>query len=164
MSEAAHRPGDRARASVLVRVPPAEAFRLFTEELDQWWRRGPAYRLATEHPSRLSLEPRVGGRLLETLGERVETRATVTRWEPPRHLSLEWRAANFSAQERTFVEVEFEPRGKGTFVTVTHHGWSAIRPDHPVRHGEAAADFVGRMGLWWGELLSALRAHALPPS
>ena len=38
--------GDRARVSVLVRVPPEQAFRVFTEEIDAWWRRGPEYRVA----------------------------------------------------------------------------------------------------------------------
>ncbi len=33
-------PGDEASVSVLVKVPPASAFRSFTEDLDQWWRSG----------------------------------------------------------------------------------------------------------------------------
>jgi hypothetical protein len=30
------RPGDRARVTARVEVPPSEAFRIFTEEIDQW--------------------------------------------------------------------------------------------------------------------------------
>jgi hypothetical protein len=42
-------------------------------------------------------------------------------------------------------------------VTVTHRGWAAIRPDHPARHGQASAEFLRRLGLWWGEQLSSYR-------
>ena len=38
--------GDGAKVSVLVDVPPAEAFAMFTDEIDEWWRTGPAYRIA----------------------------------------------------------------------------------------------------------------------
>jgi len=156
-------PGDRACAAVLVRVVPEQAFRLFTEEIDLWWRRGPAYRNSADgHPSTLTLELGLGGRLLERIGEREEQRGTITRWEPPRHLSLEWRGTNFAPGERTTVEVDFEPRASGTFVTVTHSGWSSLRSDHPVRHGAETAVFIGRVGSWWGDLLTALRVHALP--
>jgi hypothetical protein len=44
--------------------------------------------------------------------------------------------------------------------TLEHHGWSTLRPDHPARHGQDTAAFVRMIGLWWGDLLSSLRAHA----
>jgi hypothetical protein len=31
---------DQVRVSVLVEVPPADAFRIFVEDIDLWWRRG----------------------------------------------------------------------------------------------------------------------------
>lgn len=164
MSGGERAPGDSARASVLVRVEAAEAFRIFTEEIDRWWRRGPAYRVAGRRPGILRLEPWVGGRLQESFetssGERVVQTGLVTRWEPPELLAFEWRATAFRPEERTLVEVRFEARGRGTLVTVTHSGWSAIPPDHPARHGLASAAFLRGMGLWWGELLTSLRAHA----
>jgi len=83
----------------------------------------------------------------------------VTRWEPPRHLGLEWRGANFKPDEKTLVEVTFEPSSDGTLVTVRHGGWSTLREDHPARHGLVGAAFSRTMGLWWGELLTSLREH-----
>lgn len=80
-------------------------------------------------------------------------------WEPPTRLVFEWRAAVSSPSERTEVDVEFAPSGNGTLVTVTHRGWNAIRPDHPARHGMDVAPFLRMMGLWWGDLLTALREH-----
>jgi len=55
--------------------------------------------------------------------------------------------------------VKFEPRNRGTNVTVQHRGWSALRQDHPVRHGKASAEFLRMMGMWWGELMTSLREH-----
>jgi len=157
-------PGDQARVSVLVAVPPAVAFRVFTEEIDQWWRTGMKYRVGGKHRSVIRIEPGVGGRLFESFetpaGTRVFDTGRVTAWEPPSRLVFEWRAKNFAPSEKTEVEVSFEPSASGTLVTVTHRGWSHIRPDHPVRHGEDVPGFVRTLGLWWGDLVSALREHA----
>jgi uncharacterized protein YndB with AHSA1/START domain len=165
MSRSAASPaGDRARASVLVRADIDDAFRVFTEEIDRWWRRGYAYRAAGMRRGVICLEPEVGGRLFESFedddGEtRVVETGRVIEWAPPVRLVFEWRAANFSTDEKTEVEVLFEAVARGTRVTVTHRGWSAIPPDHPARHGKDTVAFVRMMALWWGDLLSALREH-----
>ncbi len=155
--------GDQARVSVTVAVPPALAFRVFTEEIDLWWRRGLKYRVARGTDGILHLEPHVGGRLFESYataaGARVVESGRVTAWEPPARLVFDWRAVNFAPDERTEVEVRFEPSSGGTLVTVTHRGWSQIRKDHPARHGQETAAFVRMLGLWWGELMTALRQH-----
>jgi hypothetical protein len=52
------------------------------------------------------------------------------------------------------------PPGDGTLVTVHHRGWSALPEDHPARHGLTGAAFARMVGLWWGDLLTALREHA----
>jgi uncharacterized protein YndB with AHSA1/START domain len=162
MSSAAP-PGDQARVSVLVRVPPADAFRIFTEEIDSWWRGGLRYRIGKRR-SVVHLEPKLGGRLFESFetaaGPRVKETGLVTCFEPPSRLVLEWRAVNFAPDERTEVEVLFAPSPSGTLVTVLHRGWSKLRPDHPVRHGAEAAAFIRNMALWWGDLMTALREHA----
>jgi len=146
---------------VLVQVPPTEAFRIFTEEIDLWWRGGLKYRMGRKD-SVLQLEPRLGGRLFETVaGKIVHETGRITLWEPPNRLLLDWRVSNFTADEKTEVEVRFEPSPSGTLVTVQHRGFSRLRPDHPVRHGEEPSAFVRRMALWWGSLLSSLRECAL---
>lgn len=165
MSGEAAIPGDQARAGVLVAVPPEVAFRVFTAEIDQWWRRGLKYRVAGARRGILHLEPGVGGRLFESfeLGAKTKVIETgrVTVWEPPARLVFEWRAVNFAAGERTEVEVVFEGRASGTFVTVTHRGWAGIRGDHPARHGLEVGAFVRMMGMWWGELLAGLRVYVI---
>ena len=168
MKEPTSSPGDRARVSVLVAVPPDVAFRVFTEEIDQWWRRGLRYRVSGKGRGIMHLEPHVGGRLFEEIeskpgGSVIET-GRVTAWEPPARFALEWRNVNFSKTEKTFVDVSFEESPSGTLVTVTHSGWSAIRADHPARHGLDVPAFIRMNGMWWGEQLTSLREHAASSS
>lgn len=157
-------PGDQAKVSVSVAVPPAEAFRVFTEEIELWWRRGQRFRTAGHRRGIIRLEPGVGGRLFESFdgehGPRVLQTGEVTCWEPPARLVLRWRNVNFRPDEHTEVEVRFAAARSGTQVTVIHRGWSTIRPDHPARHGLAVEAFVRMMGMWWGDLMTELRVHA----
>jgi uncharacterized protein YndB with AHSA1/START domain len=163
--------GDQARVSVLVEVPRDVAFRVFTEDIDRWWRRGLKYRVAGTRRGFLHLEPGPGGRLYESFdltdpssgsatGPKIIETGRITVWEPPERLTFEWRGANFAAGETTEVDVQFQPSATGTLVTVTHRGWSEIRPDHPARHGLEAAAFLRMLGLWWGDLMSSLRQTA----
>jgi len=151
--------GDSAAASVYVAVALDDAFDVFTTEIDLWWRHGRRYRIGGKQPGKLVFETRLGGRLFETVGERTFVVGAVVEWDPPRRLALEWRAVNFAAHEKTLVEVTFTPQGDGTMVRVVHSGWSSIPDDHPVRHGEPTRAFLRTMGMWWGDLLTALREH-----
>lgn len=156
--------GDAARVSILVAVEPAAAFEIFTTEIDQWWRRGPKYRIAGSRRGVMILEPQLGGRLFESYdsaaGPKVVETGRVTAWEPPARVVFEWRTSNFAPNEKTEVEVTFAASPSGTQVTVTHRGWSQLRPDHPVRHGQTVPAFIRAMGLWWGELMTSMREHA----
>lgn len=160
--------GDRARAMATVAVEPEAAFRLFTEQMDLWWRRGRRYRMAPGDRGLMAMEPGVGGRVFESWhdeggAERVREIGRVQVWEPPRRLVFSWRAANFAPGESTEVEVLFARTASGhTQVSVEHRGWAAIRPDHPVRHGQEVAAFIRTMGMWWGDLLGAFRRRAAP--
>ncbi|HEV8688718.1 MAG TPA: SRPBCC domain-containing protein [Ideonella sp.] len=159
-------PGDRARASVGVAIAPEAAFRLFTEQLDLWWRRGKRYRIAEGDRGLMAMEPGVGGRVFESWHdaggtERVREIGRVQVWEPPHRLVFSWCAANFAPHESTEVEVRFAPAAEGrTTVSVEHRGWAAIRAGHPVRHGQETAAFVRSMAMWWGDLLTSLRLAA----
>jgi uncharacterized protein YndB with AHSA1/START domain len=150
---------------VLVRVPPELAFRIFTEDIDRWWRTGLRYRIGKRR-SLVHLEPKLGGRLFESFetatGSKLTETGVVTCFEPPSRLVLEWRAVNFAPEEKTEVEVSFAPSPSGTLVTVCHRGWSRIRADHPVRHGEDAALFLRNMGRFWGDLMTSLREVTAP--
>jgi uncharacterized protein YndB with AHSA1/START domain len=155
-------PSDQARVTISVAAPPELASDVFTTEIDSWWRRGLKYRHFSGERALIAIEPREGGRVFETLGGQgpAHVIGRVLVWQPPRRLRVEWRLSNFEPHERTEVEVVFEADGAGTRVTVTHRGWDTLRPDHPARHGETSAVFLGRVGLWWGSQLSAYRLLA----
>jgi uncharacterized protein YndB with AHSA1/START domain len=107
------------------------------------------------------METRLGGRLFESFpaesGTPLVEVGRVTTWEPPRRLVLTWRLLNFAPDESTEVEVRFESAGAGTRVTVQHRGWASLRPGHPARHGLEGAEVSRMIGLWWGDVMSALR-------
>ena len=163
MSASPSRPGDAAAVSVQVAVLPAEAFEIFTQETDLWWRRGPQFRVAGNRRGTLGFEGGVGGRLFETFdtpaGPFTHETGRITAWQPPHLLRFEWRGVNFKPGELTFVEVHFEASGAGTLVTVRHSGWSALPTNHPARHGLVGPDFSRRIGLHWGQLMTAFREH-----
>lgn len=158
-----HKPGDAATVTVHVDVDPPDAFAVFTEEIDLWWRTGPAYRIAGRERGRLCFEPRLGGRLFETFAGKHNTHTVdvgrVTVWEPPHRLALVWRGVNFKPHEQTLVEVGFAAQGEGTLVTVRHSGWASLPDDHPARHGLTGPAFSRHIGMWWGSLMTALREH-----
>ncbi len=157
--------GDSAAASVYVAVSLEDAFEVFTAEIDLWWRHGRKFRIGGARPGRIVFEPRLGGRLYETVtfaaGDRTFVVGSVVDWDPPHRLALEWRGVNFKPHEKTLVEVTFTPTGDGTMVRVAHSGWSDLPDDHPARHGLTGAAFSRMNGLWWGDLLSALREHVV---
>jgi len=156
--------GDKVRVQTFVAVPIRDAFDVFTLEIDQWWRRGRAYRIAGKEPGALHLEPRLGGRVFEQYSTRrgaaVHEIGTITAWEPPAHFAFEWRGVNFRPGETTHVAVWFEPSGDGTRVTLEHRGFAALPDDHPVRHGKPVDVFIRDMGMWWASLLTSLRERA----
>ena len=152
--------GDVATVTATVGVDTATAFDVFTTQIDQWWRRGPRFRNAPGDKGLLYLEPKVGGRLFESLrsptGETVIEIGRVLEWSPPSRLVFKWRNSNFAPDESTHVEIRFEPCAAGTRITVRHSGLSSLRADHPARHGLPPPAYVRMIGLWWGDLLGAL--------
>jgi uncharacterized protein YndB with AHSA1/START domain len=153
--------GDQVRVSVAVAVPQDVAFEVFTNEIDRWWKRGPAFRSAGNRRGFIRMEPGVGGRLFESIegddGETVFVAGFVRVWEPPSRVLFTWGNTRFQAGQETEVDVSFAPTSSGTLVTVVHRGWTTIPADHPVRHGMPVAAFIRSMGLWWGQLMTSLR-------
>ena len=148
------------RVTATVPADPDHAFRVWTEQTDLWWRRGPRYRFLRSTSSVLRFEPGVGGRLIEIDPDDEAAGWEVGRildWEPGRRLRFEWRLPNYAAHERTEVEIWFEPTPSGTRITLEHRGLGLLPLDHPARHGLDNGAFYGQVGRWWGDLLTALR-------
>ncbi len=153
---------DRAKITTFVAVDPADAFDVFTREIDLWWKRGPRWRFGGARRGTLTFEPGAGGRLFEAFDDGPADVFEVGRvqvWEPGARLVFEWKIRNFAPGEKTEVEVLFERVDGGTQVTLEHRGWAALRKDHPVRHGMFGQAFTDSIGMWWGDLLVGMRAH-----
>jgi uncharacterized protein YndB with AHSA1/START domain len=123
--------------SIMVKRPPEEAFRVYTEGIATWWP------LETHSPSQKAetviIEPREGGRLYErtTDGEELDW-GEVLVWDPPHRLVHSWHLGRNVA---TDVEVRFTPQGDGTLVELVHSGWE--------RHGEYAAALRAQYDSGW---------------
>jgi hypothetical protein len=104
---------DAVTASVEVEIDPETAFRIFTAEIDAWWKRGPHNFYNSKRAVAMRFEPGVGGRYLEvyddTTGEALEI-GRITAWEPGRRLV--WRMS----LDDTEVDVRFEAVPGGTRV------------------------------------------------
>jgi len=101
-----------ATASVEVATDPATAFRIFTEEIDLWWVRGPINFWDSARAIEVRIEPGVGGRILEVYADDALERGVITAWSPGER--LEYR----SSVDDTETTITFDPVGAGTRVTV----------------------------------------------
>lgn len=104
------------RKSISVERPLQIAFRVFCEEMDQWWPGG------FGKGSKVFIEGRVGGRYYERSPAGIETEiGRVTAYEPPRLVAFTFCAPDWEAA--TQVEVRFTAEGSGTRLDLEHSGW-----------------------------------------
>src|SRR4051812_28383342 len=106
-------------SEVEVPVQPDTAFRVFTEEMDLWWVRGPInFYSEGGRVVEVRCEPGVGGRIVEVLDKRTGgdalERARITVWEARGRVG--WGSSVGDVE----TEVRFEPMNDGTRVVVEH--------------------------------------------
>lgn len=148
---------DSISVTTVVAVDPDSAFRVFTDEVDSWWKTGPRFRAAG---ATMRFEPGEGGRLIQRLPDGSEfEHGRIRVWKPGDRLVLSWRNQNLEPDQITEVEVRFESAGSGTRVTIVHRGWDSLPADHEARHGLAGPAFSSLIGVWWGDLAVSLRSH-----
>lgn len=151
----------RVLVSLRVAASPERAFHAFVDEIGLWWKPNGLFPTTPRPPGMLAFEPRLGGRLTETLSEgKIHELGRVTAWEPHNRLSFTWRPASFGPAQSTEVEVRFEPVGEETRVTVEHRGWDSVPQEHVARHGFPEGVFLRRLGEWWQILLHSFQAGA----
>lgn len=112
-----------------------DAFRIFTGEIGAWWpvaTHTRAKSAAGEETVAVTIEPRVGGRVYETLNDGRELEwGDVARFEPGVVFAMNWSMGR-PAEQTTRVTVRFEPLSNTSCrVTLTHENWE--------RMGEEAA-------------------------
>ena len=77
--------------SIRVERPPATAFKVFCEEIGQWWPKGPSF--GGKDLADLRIEARVGGRFYERYVDDTEYDiGQVTAYQPPGRVAFTWRA------------------------------------------------------------------------
>lgn len=128
----------RAEASVEVDADPETAFRIFTEEVDLWWVRGPINFYDASRLAELRMEPGQGGRVVEVYGNGdLYVRQRITVWEPGSRLML--RSADME------VDIRFASTEKGTRVDVAQY----LLPDgDPKNMGFGWANMLGGYDAW----------------
>lgn len=113
-----------------VRRSARDAFRLFTEEITAWWpieSHSRAKSAEGEKTERVTIEPRVGGRVYETLNDGRELDwGQVTVYEPGDVFAMEWRMGR-PPEEATQVTVRFEILDEESCrVILTHENWERL--------------------------------------
>ena len=138
------------RRAVDVRCPPAEAFRLFTDQIDAWWPLA-THSVGQAKAAGCVFESRVGGRIYETHDDgSLHLWGTVTAWEPPARVVFSWHPGRdaSTAQE---VELSFTDTGVGTRVELEHRGWEIL--------GDRAAGTREAYDSGWAGVLSLFVEH-----
>ena len=119
---------DAGSASVEVALDPVNAFAVFTEEINRWWRPGPMNWNDSARAVGIHIEPGVGGRWIEVYdeatGEGFEC-GRITVWEPGMRFVFLYRDAGHTIDD-TEVEVRFEAIDGGTRVTLEQRGWDKL--------------------------------------
>jgi uncharacterized protein YndB with AHSA1/START domain len=150
----------RVYVALRVRATPERAFQAFVEEIGDWWRANPLFQTTPRAPGRLAFEPRLGGRLTETLaGDKVFEIGRITAYEPPVRLVFSYRQANFPLDLHTEVDVRFEAVGEETRVSVEHRGFDQV-PAGAARHGFPDQLLLMRLADWWKAQLASVAEHA----
>jgi hypothetical protein len=113
---------DAVRATVTVHLRASEAFEVFTNEIETWYRRRPtsSESMPSERGVSLRIECGPNGRVLriDPAGDATPI-AAITAWEPGRRLQ-------FVDHHETEVEVTFEETAEGTRVVLEHRGLSRL--------------------------------------
>jgi uncharacterized protein YndB with AHSA1/START domain len=132
------------RLSIDVDVDPPTAFKVFTDEIDAWYMRGPHAFYAPKRALGIRFEPGVGGRLLEVYDAETgdgREMGRITAWDPGRRFV-------FVDVRETEVEVLFQPSDDGgTRVTLEHRGFERL----PDAEAEKHARFGWQLLVPWFE-------------
>jgi uncharacterized protein YndB with AHSA1/START domain len=152
MAESERKP-EPIQQSLRVDCPIEDAFRLFTEELTEWWPLA-SHSVSGEEAETCEIEPWIGGKVLERTRSGDEWQwGTVTIWDPPNRLAFTWRPISEHDEGQT-VDIEFRVDADGTKVTLTHHGWDISGVQDCAPHAEAAANWHVILGVRFSRFVS----------
>ncbi|MGH6932157.1 MAG: metalloregulator ArsR/SmtB family transcription factor [Dongiaceae bacterium] len=128
------------RKSVIVPLTAMSAYLLFTEGIATWWPLA-SHSVGGDQAASCAFEPRLGGRIYETLRTGEEhVWGTVSVWQPPHRLVFTWHPGRGpeTAQE---IEIRFSPAADGTRVELEFRGWERL--------GSRATELRGNYDKGW---------------
>jgi uncharacterized protein YndB with AHSA1/START domain len=143
------------RKSILVRVPRAQAFEVFTTGLDRWWPK--EHHIGPSLSKFVGIEPRVGGRWFERTEEGIETTVGhMLVWDPPRRFVMSWEiSSNWEPEPGggTEVEVRFTAEGdNATRVDLEHRLFERLGTEGGSKiHDSVDRGWPGILELFKGE-------------
>jgi uncharacterized protein YndB with AHSA1/START domain len=138
------------RKSIRVERSPEISFKVFCEEIGQWWPKGPSF--GGKRLTDMCIEGRVGGRFYEQYEDGTEFDiGRVTAYQPPTVVAFTWRAPSWD--EATQVEVRFIAEGTGTRVELEHRGW-----EKDAKISDARKSYAGGWDLILGHYQSRVGA------
>jgi uncharacterized protein YndB with AHSA1/START domain len=133
--------------TIIVPVPTARAFEVFTRYISRWWP-GQAHSVSANQgakPQDIVLEQKPGGAIYEIQPDGVRSDwGVVQNWTPPDGFSMTWHPGS-AAEKATLVTLEFLAVESGTKVTLTHSGWETL--------GEAASETAQGYDSGWDYVL-----------
>jgi len=146
------------RKSITVRASQADAFHIFTTDMDSWWPR--SHHIGKSPMKRVIIEEKAGGRCYSEQEDNTECDwGSVLTWDPPRQFVFAWQITpqwQFEPDLAKSSEVEV------TFTALDDGGTTRVDLEHRhfERHGDGAAAM--RLGVdspnGWGDLLSLYAA------
>lgn len=115
--------------SVRVARAQADAFRLYTEGLGQWWPLK-THSIGGEKAENAVMEPRKGGRLYEVWSDgTIHPYGEVLVWEPPHRVVHSWHIGH-PPNESSEVELRFVAlSARETRVELEHRNWESMAGD-----------------------------------
>ncbi len=125
------------RKSISVARSQEISFRVFCEEMSEWWPGGFGGKDAKP-----CLEPRVGGRFYERRPDGTEYQiGRVTAYQSPSLVAFTWRAPSWDLD--TQVEIRFAAEHGGTRIELEHSGWEQDAKTRDARKSyDGGWDFV----------------------
>ena len=119
---------DPITKTLTVPLSPERAFKLFTEEMSDWWPLD-SHSLSAqdgEPATAVTMTPEKGGDVTETKPDGSTAKwGTVTEWQPGRAFGMTWHVGRPETQA-SHVRVSFDVVADGTLVTLVHDNWQAL--------------------------------------
>lgn len=138
------------RKTVTVEASIDHAFKVFTEDIGDWWPIQ-SHSVHEEGAVSVGMETREGGAIFEVWQEGREVWGEITTWDPPQRIVFTWHPG-YAREEATEVEVRFASRGNITVVELEHRGWEA--------RGARAAEIRDNYDRGWVTTLNRYAAAA----